>query len=423
VGSAPLRSVLAIALVLRATAAFVHAAQGPGPSALFDERPFFLVARALAEEGRFATRPGGPPDVIRGPAYPAFLVPFVAVAGATVLGPALAQAVLGTATVWIVAGALQRRLRREGAPEPPATSAVRLAAWAMALSPIAIVWDRFVMSESLATFLLAATVALSWEAAQGERPLAAALASGACGAALVLAKPAFVVLLPALALLAARGGRPLAAVALTGAAAALLLPWTLRNAQVADRASPAGLGSGLFLYAATLPRASDGVPVFEEPRARATVERYLDYDTPVTERVTADADLRHRALERIRARPLAYVASWVPRGIRLWVSSHAEALRPLHLPRPVRVVIALGFGTVALTALSALALPAGPLRRTALALAVVPAYVTLVHLPLASGSRYSVPAWPFVWSLAALAVSARLGLRTSGGAPALETPS
>ena len=73
-GSVSLRSVLAIALVLRAAAACVHAAQGPGPSALFDERPFLLVARSLAEDGRFATRPGGPPDVIRGPAYPAFLL-------------------------------------------------------------------------------------------------------------------------------------------------------------------------------------------------------------------------------------------------------------------------------------------------------------------------------------------------------------
>lgn len=410
-GSVSLRSVLAIALVLRAAAACVHAAQGPGPSALFDERPFLLVSRSLAEDGRFATRPGGPPDVIRGPAYPAFLVPFVVVGGDTVLGPALAQAVLGTATVWIVAMALQRRLRREGAPEPMASHAVRLAAWACALSPIAVLWDRFVMSESLATFLLAAAVALAWEAAQGSRPLAAAIGAGACGAALVLAKPAFVLLLLVLAVLLARAGRPVPAGALAATAVVLLLPWTLRNAQVADRASPAGLGSGLFLYAATLPRASDGVPVIDDPRDQAAAERYLDYDTPVADRVAADADFRRRAVERIQARPLAYLASWGPRAIRLWVSSHAEALRPLHIPRPIRVVIALAFGAVALVALSALVLPAGPLRRTALALAVVPAYTTLVHMPLAAGSRYAVPAWPFVWCLAALAVAARWNAR------------
>lgn len=406
-GSARLRSVLAIALVLRVAAACVHAAQGPGPSALFDERPFFLVARSLIEDGRFATRPGGPPDVIRGPAYPAFLVPLVALAGPTVLAPGLAQAVLGTATVWIVAIALRRRLRRVDVPEPGASRVVRLSAWACALSPIAIVWDRFVMSESLVTFLLVATAALAWEAAEGPHPLAAALASGACGAALVLGKPAFVLLLPLLALILAWSGRPAPGGALLATAAVLLLPWTLRNAQVAHRPDPTGLGSGLFLYAATLPRAADGVPLIDDPRDQAAAARYLDYDTPVTERVALDADFRRRAVERIRARPIAYLSAWAPRAVRLWVSSHAEALRPLFIPRPLRAAIALAFGAVALIALSALALPAGPLRGTALALALVPAYTTLVHMPLASGSRYSVPAWPFVWSLAALAVGAR----------------
>jgi hypothetical protein len=154
------------------------------------------------------------------------------------------------------------------------------------------------------------------------------------------------------------------------------------------------------------------VPVIDDPRDQAAAERYLDYDTPVAERVAADADFRRRAIERIRARPFSYLASWVPRALRLWVSSHAEALRPLQIPRPLRVVIALALGTVALCALSALFLPAGPLRRTALALAIVPAYTTLVHMPLASGSRYSVLAWPFVWSLAALAISARWDARS-----------
>jgi hypothetical protein len=77
------------------------------------------------------------------------------------------------------------------------------------------------------------------------------------------------------------------------------------------------------------------------------------------------------------------------------------------------VAIALGFGAVALLAVSALVLPAGPARRAALALAIAPAYTTLVHLPLSSGSRYAVVAWPFVWSLAALALSARPRVRAS----------
>lgn len=406
-GSVSLRSILAVALLLRLAAAAVHAAQGPQPGPLFDERSFFLVARALVDEGRLATRPGGPPEVIRGPAYPVFLAPFVMATGTRVTAPVLAQALLGTATVWIVAGALRRLLRREGAGEPEAARAARLAGWACALSPIAILWDRFVMSESLATFLLAAAVALCLEVPYARRPFLGALGCGACCAALVLAKPAYLFLPVALAPFLVGRGRTPQAVALVAATAALLVPWALRNAAVTGRPSPAGLGSGLFLYAATLPRSSDGVPVIDDPRDQAAAEVYLAHDTPVEARRTADADFRRRALERIRARPLAYLASWIPRGVRLWTSSHAEALQPLVVPRPLRAVLALAAGAVVLTALSALLLPAGPSRSAAWALAVAPLYTTLVHLPLAAGSRYSVPAWPFVWGLFALAVAAR----------------
>ena len=69
-------------------------------------------------------------------------------------------------------------------------------------------------------------------------------------------------------------------------------------------------------------------------------------------------------------------------------------------------MLALSAGAVVLTALSALLLT-GSARSAALALVVAPLYTTLVHVPLAAGSRYSVPAWPFVWALAALAVAAR----------------
>jgi 4-amino-4-deoxy-L-arabinose transferase-like glycosyltransferase len=405
-GSVSLRSILVAALLLRLASACVHAVHAPEPGTLFDERSFFLVARALVEEGRLATRPGGPAEVIRGPAYPVFLVPFVMTTGQKVIGPALAQAVLGTATVWIVAAALLRLLQREGADERDAARAARLAAWACALSPIAILWDRFVMSESLATFLLAAAVALAWEIPHARRPLLAVLACGACCAALVLAKPAFLFLPVALAPFLVGRGRTKHAVALVAVTAALLVPWALRNAAVVGRPSPTGLGSGLFLYAATLPRASDGVPVIDDPRDQAAAQLYLAHDTPVALRAEADADFRRRALLRIRDRPFAYLASWIPRAVRLWTSSHAEALQPLVIPRPLRVVLALAAGAVFLTALSALLL-GGPARSAALALMVAPLYTTLVHLPLAAGSRYSVPAWPFVWGLAALAVAAR----------------
>lgn len=402
-----LRSVLAVALVLRIAAACAHALQGPVVQP--DEANYLLLARAIVEEHRYTTHAGGPPEIIRGPVYPAFLVPFVLAGGAPVLGPALAQGLLGTLTVWVAATALRRRLARDGVPAREADGTALLAAWACALSPVAIAWERLVMSEAIATLLLTAVFAVWWEVPHARRPAAVACAAGLCLGALVLAKPAFLLLPAALALPAVLGRQParLAQAALVAVtAAAVVAPWTARNLAVTGRPIPVGLGSGLFLYAATLPRAADGVPVFEQAADREAVARYLNHDTSVAERVAADDAFRRRAIVSIREHPLAYAASFAPRAVRLWVSSHAESLSRSLPPRGVRLALAAGLGLVVLTALSVVRLPRGPWRRSGLALLAAPAYTTAVHAGLASGSRYAVVAWPFVWCAAALAASA-----------------
>jgi 4-amino-4-deoxy-L-arabinose transferase-like glycosyltransferase len=399
--------VLAVALLLRLAAAAAHAVQGPVVQP--DEANYLLVARALVEDHRFATHPGGPLEVIRGPAYPAFLVPFVLLFGPRAAGPALGQAVLGTLTVWIVVDALRRLLVYRGLAREDARRSALVAGWLCALSPIAIAWERLVMSEALATALLVAAAAAWWRSTDGGGPRHA-IASGLCFGALALGKPAFLPL-PFLLALAYAVRDPRArrarALGLVGATVLTVAPWALRNHQVLGRPSPSGLGAGLFLYAATLPRAADGVPVFEDPADRAGIERYLNHDSSVGERLALDSDFHQRALVRIRARPLAYAASCAARAARLWVSSHAESIRPTVVPRPVRVALALASGMVAALALSAWWIPRPGWRGAAAALAWVPAYTTLVHVPLASGSRYAVVAWPFVWALAALAVCAR----------------
>jgi 4-amino-4-deoxy-L-arabinose transferase-like glycosyltransferase len=403
-----LRSVFAVALVLRIAAACVHALQGPVIQP--DEANYLLLARAIAEEHRYATYPGGPPEVIRGPAYAAFLVPFVLLGGTPVLGPALVQALLGTLTAWMAAAALRRRLVRHGVPAEGADRAATLAAWACALSPVAIAWERLVMSEAIATLLLTAALTAWWEVPHARRPALAACAAGLCLGALVLAKPAFLLLPLALALPAFFRRQPAriahaALVAVT--AAAVVAPWTVRNLELTGRPVPVGLGSGLFLYAATLPRAADGVPVFEHEADRASMARYLNHDTSVADRVAADDAFRRRAIVRIREHPFAYAASFVPRAVRLWISSHSESLSKRLPPRVVRLALAAGLGLVVLAALSVLLLPAGPWRRSGLALLAVPVYTTVVHAGLAAGSRYAVVAWPFVWCAAAVALSAR----------------
>jgi 4-amino-4-deoxy-L-arabinose transferase-like glycosyltransferase len=400
--------VLAIALVLRVAGALAHARQGPVTQP--DEANYLLVARSLVEHARFATHPGGPPEVIRGPVYPLFLAPFVRGFGTSLTAPLLAQALLGTLTAGVLALALGRALVRAGRDPDRARRAAAWTAMALALSPIALTWERLLMSEGLATALAAIGVAAWMETPHAARPWRFVLAAGLAFGLLALAKPAYLALPLVLAVVSlrdlARAGRLACAAGLVAAALLPVVPWTARNLSVLGRPVPVGLGSGLFLYAATLPQGEGGVPLLE-PGDAAAVARYLNHDTPVAERLALDDDFRARARARLRERPLAYLGLCARRAARLWASSHADGLRPWAVPEAVRWTIALALGaTFGLAAVAPLRLGRAP--GWALApFAAVPAYATLIHAVMLSGSRYSVVAWPFVLALATCAAAGR----------------
>ena len=398
---------LALAFAVRVAAALAHARQGPITQP--DEANYLLVARAVVMDGRFATHPGGPPEVIRGPVYPLFLAPFVHI-GTSLTGPLLAQALLGTLTVGVLAVALGRALVRAGSEPSGAARAASWAALAMALSPIALTWERLLMSEGVATTLAAIGVAAWMETPHTPRPRRFVLAAGLAFGLLALAKPAYLALPLALALVAlrdlARTRRLACAAGLVAAALLPVVPWAARNFRVLGRPVPVGLGSGLFLYAATLPQGEGGVPLFG-PGDAAAVARYLDHDTPVADRLAQDDEFRARARASLRERPGAYLALCARRAVRLWASSHADGLRPWVVAREVRWAIALVLGATFCLAVAA-PLRLGRARAWALApFAVVPAYTTVIHAMLLSGSRYAVVAWPFVLSLAASAAALR----------------
>jgi hypothetical protein len=398
--------VLVLALILRVALALAHARQGPVTQP--DEANYLLVARALVEEGRYLTRPGGPPEIIRGPVYPSFLAPFVRAFGSALTAPLLAQALLGTLTVAVLALALRRALVRGGSDPARADRVAGWAALALALSPAALVWDRLLMSEGLATALAALGIAAWMEAPR--RPWPFVPLAGLALGLLALAKPAYLALPLALAVVALLDRTPprrrAVAVAVVTVAFGTVAPWTARNVRVIGRPVPVGLGSGLFLYAATLPQGEGGVPLVPAADAPA-VARYLGHDTPVADRVAQDDDFRARAFTRLRERPGEYVWLCARRAGRLWASSHADGLRPSSVPRGARWSIALALGAVfALAAAAPFRLPSA--QAWALApFAVVPAYTTAVHAVLLSGSRYSVVAWPFVLGLAACVLTLR----------------
>lgn len=399
---------LVLALAVRVVAALAHARQGPVTQP--DETNYLLVARALVEDGRFATHPGGPPEVIRGPLYPLFLAPFVRTSGASPTAPLLAQALLGTLTVGVLAVALRRALVRAGGEPARAERAVSWAALALALSPVALTWERLLMSEGLATALAAVGVAAWMEVPHAARPWRVVPAAGLALGLLALAKPAYLALPVALALVSLRDlsrvRRVACAAGMVAVALLAVVPWTARNARVLGRPVPVGLGAGVFLYAATLPQGEGAVPVVDAADA-AAFARYLDHDTPVAERLAQDDAFLARARTRLRERPGDYLTLCARRAVRLWAASHADGWRPATVPRAARWTIALVLvATFGLAAAAPFRL--APAQAWALAaLAAVPAYTTVIHSVLLSGSRYSVVAWPFVLALAACTVALR----------------
>jgi 4-amino-4-deoxy-L-arabinose transferase-like glycosyltransferase len=406
-----------VALALRLVAAQQHISEGPW---MPDEHDYIDIARSLVEHGEFRTDSHASTEIIRGPTYSAFLTPFVRFSSnSTATKEALiVQALFGVAVLLLMTAALARLLASDERTRAIAEPAAWLAACLMAISPMALLYDRVLLSESLTTLLLAAALtAWIYDATSADRrrvsPLT--LACGLILGTLILAKPA-VIFLP-LGLAGAqwwaarrRGDRQAQTVALSRGAVVLMvsalvvLPWTFRNYRLTHKLIPVGIGAGTFLYQATLPSNSSGVPLIDE-QDKPLMDVYMSHATPVEERIAVDRAFGARARARIATHPGPYLKNIVLRPAHLWISSHSSMAQH-GFPRLVGAAIML-FSLVMLAA--ALLLPfvvPAESRLTFMPLAVVPLYFTLVHLPIAAGGRYTVPAWPAVLCLAAATIAA-----------------
>ncbi len=194
---------------------------------LEDPDGYLPLARSLAAGRGYVLPADGRPTAYRPPLYPLTLVPLVTALGPHVAGGILAfHALLGAATVALTA----RAATRWGLSSGP----VILAAVVVALDPVLVAQARAVMTETLAAFLVALTLACLAES----RPWVAAFWGGlGCGLC-ALCRPS---LLPAaglivLAALVCKPGRPrergIRAGLIAVTTLALLLPWAVRNAAV-----------------------------------------------------------------------------------------------------------------------------------------------------------------------------------------------
>ena len=258
----PLWAIIILALLLRA------AVMARGTDRFDDPDNYLPMARSLASGEGFALR--GRPTAYRPPLYPLILAPLAAGRDAWIpWGIALLHLGLGAGTVGMAAVAAERF----------GLSRVRamVAALIVACDPVLIVQCRSVMTETLAAFLVAAT--LAGLASGGHRGLfLGGLGFGLAG----LCRPSL-----------------LAGAGLTALASLLVKPGDLRNASAEHGA---------------LPDRRPGPPALDDPEPRGLRRAGLDDDS---RRLHAGPGEQPRVLPRCpqrrawpgldRARPMALV--------------------------------------------------------------------------------------------------------------------
>jgi 4-amino-4-deoxy-L-arabinose transferase-like glycosyltransferase len=220
-----------------------------------DEQEYLSLARSLTAGQGFvydrALERGTAAQFGRAPGYPAFLAAIGAGRTAAATAPArvkVAQAVLGTAVVWLL-GAWARRLWGS-------TAGTAAAAIAACYPPL--VWmPAYVLSESLYS-VLALAAAYTLDRADGEGTAGwrrAAAAGGLIGAAM-LVRPDVIFFVPLVLLWLLLRSRYAMATALLLACAVVVAPWTVRNARVHGRLIPVAATGGVNFWIGNHPLAT-----------------------------------------------------------------------------------------------------------------------------------------------------------------------
>jgi 4-amino-4-deoxy-L-arabinose transferase-like glycosyltransferase len=415
-----------------------------------DQDGYRRLGQALAETGKFTRFPDAPrfvPEVIRTPAYPAFVAVVYRLFGARQIAVALAQTAV-FAVICLVVYAMAQRSTSD-------RSVAVAAAAATALFPPIAYFVPLVMTEVWTTLLF--TVSM-WVAllALRERRAILFLWLGVLLALTTLSRPVFVLFPVAIAAIglivlpAARvPHRPRAAhwALMLAAFAATMLPWFGYNYATLGRftLSPAGgIGRGLWegSWQATwsgrlqneLTHLADDVDDRTEldRRVREVAARenlpaapMLDYvhqwedirriwTDPVDPyaralaRVTADREYQRVAIENIARDSSSHLVKRLARGVFvLWAGeipfrySDINQLPPLW----IRIGWAIQAVVFALAIAGVIVLARSGRVGEACLLAAPIVYITAVHFPLLTEARQSLPAQPIVLLLATIAAA------------------
>lgn len=411
--------ILALALAVRLVAgAWWQQSRVPAGEKFFfgDSLSYWVLGQAIERGEPYEY---GSPDyrVFRMPGYPLLLAGLFRVFGAdapVMAGRAL-SAVLGTLAVGIAGWwATQLFDARAGL----------WAGWIAALYPGGVSMGAFVLSEApFCPFMLLqlALWGLAWRATSTKRATALAAGAGAAGAIATLIRPSWLLFTPlalviGLAFDNRRSRQAVMGLAICGSFVVCMLPWWIRNAEVAGHFVATTLQVGASLYDGLNPAADGGsnlafVPEFvaaERAAGPAAAERD-------TFEYRLDRRMAMAAVGWARTNPLSAAQLALIKLSRLWnVWPNEPSLRSWAL----RLVV---FCTY--TPLLCLGL-AGAWRFTSrgwpYVLAWLPAiYLTLLHVVFVSSIRYREPAMLALGVLAAsvLAGAARTDSRLDARPP------
>jgi 4-amino-4-deoxy-L-arabinose transferase-like glycosyltransferase len=450
VDPAPRRTLLTIALVAIVVAALFAVYQRSDWDTEYDDQVGYQrLGHVLATTGRFTRYPDAKPfvpETIRTPVYPMFLALTYRVLGESHVAVAAAQAAL-LAVLTLVVYALTARL---------ATRRVALtAAWFTALFPPLPYYAALALTEVLCTVLVTAAIWLAVRAVQ-DRRISDFILTGVFIGLATLTRPTYAMLPVALVgtvFVVALLRREIRIVLPWGwtlvAFAIVLAPWLAYNSIYVHRLtlSPAG-GVGRATWEASwqgtwsgrvqsdLTRLVDGHvddddatlerlvrqfaaehslppdPMLEYVRQWRDIHRLWNTPTDPRERalkrIEADDEYLRAGLANIARNRIGHIVRRVTTGLFvLWAAEIPIRYSEINsVPRLVIRAIWLmqaALLAVALVGLVMLVHRRGPL--VAAPLAVLLAYITVVHMPFLAEARYSLPAKPTVLALAAIALA------------------
>jgi 4-amino-4-deoxy-L-arabinose transferase-like glycosyltransferase len=355
-----------------------------------DSPEYLQIARWLKTTGMF-TFDGVNPSSYRPPLYPAAIAAAMRVSLHPVGVVLVVQAFLGALTVAVVCAIARRAFDRR----------VALVAGAMlALAPMTARYAAVLLTETLFVFLLLLAV-WAWQRERG-------VASGILFGLALLTRAA---LLPFIAVVGVYGlwrpGDPhrRRCIVIAAMACATVAPWVARNIVQVRRVTvaDAGWGANLLYGTVDLKRGSN---------AWAQIAAEVG-DAPAVADAAGEEISRNRAMQRIRAHPLAWLRvrarqyPWlfVDSGTYLPLASNDVAFgRALVERRFTTIVVKAGFvagqGVVLLLALFGLWCHR---KRWAelLFLWAFPVYLAAAHLPMLVEARFGLPLEPFLVVFAA----------------------